>query len=113
MNTPTDPRQTVERIIARLRAETLKRGQVAAIKARVVGLSGHDLREALKTEAYYSQALNRAVLEFYRGDMDAGEFIDEMIRLIEGQFERAWNEGSRDVGVEPSEHSPDDDAVLQ
>jgi hypothetical protein len=113
MNTPTDPRATVERIIARLREETLKRGQVAAIKARVSGLSGHDLREALKTEAYYNQALNRAVLEFYRGDSDAGEFIDEMIRLIEGQFERAWNEGSRDVGVDPNDHTPEDDAVLQ
>lgn len=104
---------TVERIISRLHEETLKRGQVAAIKANVVGLSGRALREALKTEAYYNQALNRAVLEFYRGDSDAGEFIDEMIRLIEGQFERAWNEGSRDVGVDPKDHTPDDDAVLQ
>lgn len=106
-------RGTVERVIAQLHAETLRRGQVAAIKANVTGLSGHALREALKTEAYYNRALNQAVLDFYRGDIDAGDFIDEMIRLIEGQFGRAWNEGSRDVGVDPKEHTPEDDAALQ
>lgn len=108
-----DQRATIERLIARLKEETLKRGQVAAIKANVTGLHGRALRDALKTEAYYNQALNRAVLEFYRGDIDASEFIDEMIRLIEGQFTRAWNEGSRAVGVDPKDHTPDDDAVLQ
>jgi hypothetical protein len=86
---------------------------VAAIKANVVGLSGAELRQALKTEAYYNRALNSAVLEFYRGEMDAGDFIDEMIRLIEGQFGRAWNEGSRDVGVDPKDHTPEDDAILE
>lgn len=109
----SDPRGTIEAVIAQLRAETLRRGQVAAIKANVVGLSGAELRAALKTEAYYNRALNSAVLEFYRGEMDAGEFIDEMIRLIEGQFRRAWNEGSRDVGVDPKDHTPEDDAILE
>lgn len=104
---------TIERVIERLREETLRRGQVATIKTNVAGLSGRTLREALKTEAYYNRALNQAVLDFYRGDIDAGEFIDEMIRLIEGQFERAWNEGSRDVGVDPKDHTADDDAILQ
>ena len=69
--------------------------------------------DALKTVEYYQRALNRDVLDFYRGDMDASEFLDDMIRLIEGQFERAWNEGSRDVGVDPKDHTPEDDAVLQ
>ena len=69
--------------------------------------------DALKTVEYYNRALNRDVLDFYRGDMEAGEFIEDMIRLIEGQFERAWNEGSRDVGVDPNEHTPEDDAALQ
>src|SRR5512137_1880428 len=104
---------TIRQVIDRLHEETLKRGQVAAIKANVAGLTGQALRDALKTEAYYNRALNQAVLEFYRDEMDAGEFIDEMIRLIEGQFERAWNEGSRDVGVDPADHTADDDAVLQ
>jgi len=113
MSSQSDARATVEAVIARLHEETLKRGQVAAIKASVAGLHGAELRAALKTEAYYNRALNQAVLDFYRGDSDAGEFIDEMIRLIEGQFERAWNEGSRDVNVDPADHTPEDDAVLQ
>lgn len=105
--------ETVQQVISRLHDEVLKRGQVAAIKSRVAGLHGRELRQALKTEAYYNRALNAAVLEFYRGEMDAGEFIDEMIRLIEGQFGRAWNEGSRDVGVDPKDHTAEDDAALQ
>jgi len=40
--------------------------------------------DALKTVEYYQRALNRDVLDFYRGDMDASEFLDDMIRLIEG-----------------------------
>lgn len=106
-------RDTIERLISKVHEETLKRGQVAAIKARTLGLHGAELRDALKTVDYYERALNRAVLDFYRGDSDAGEFIDEMIRLIEGQFERAWNEGSRAVGVDPKEHTEEDDAELQ
>jgi len=100
-------------LIEALHAETLKRGQIAAIKAHVAGLTGHDLREALKTVDYYERALNRAVLDFYRGDIEAGEFIDEMVRLIEGQFERAWNEGSRAVGVDPKDHVQEDKDELQ
>lgn len=104
---------TVRQVIDVLHAETLKRGEVAAIKAAVIGLHGRELRLALKTVAYYERALNRAVLDFYRDDIDAGEFIDEMVRLIEGQFERAWNEGSREAGIDPQTHSEDDDAELQ
>lgn len=104
--------ETIKRVITALQAETLKRGQVAAIKARVKDLRGGDLREALKTAAYYQRALNAAVLEFYR-DGEAGAFIDEMIRLIEGQFTRAWNEGGRAVGIQPKNHTEEDDAELQ
>lgn len=69
--------------------------------------------DALKTEAYYQRSLDRAVRDFYAGEIDEGEFIDEMIRLIEGQFGRAWNEGSRAVGVDPKDHTEEDDSLLQ
>lgn len=104
--------ETIQRVLEQVRHETLKRGQVAAIKARVAGLHGAALREALKTANYYERALNAAVLEFYRGG-DAGEFIDEMVRLIEQQFSRAWNEGGRDVGIQPKDHTDEDDEELQ
>ena len=41
--------------------------------------------EALKTIGYYDRSLSAAVRDFYKGEIDSGEFIDEMIRLIEGQ----------------------------
>lgn len=70
--------------------------------------------DALKTVDYYQRALSRDVLDFYRADMEAGEFIEDMIRLIEGQFERAWNEGMRNVGLDPAkDQKPEWDEVLQ
>ena len=49
------------------------------------------ISEGVKTEAYYQRTLNRAVLRFFRDEIDALEFIGIMIRLVEGQFIRAWN----------------------
>lgn len=57
---------------------------------------------ATKTVAYYERVLRGAVLNFYRGSIGSGEFIGIMIDLIEGQFRRAWNEGMRAVGLEPT-----------
>ncbi len=70
-------------------------------------------RDVVKTFAYYVRALRRAVLNFYRMDMDAFEFIDEMVRLIDEQFTRAWNEGAREVGVDPKDMTDDDLAILE
>lgn len=70
--------------------------------------------DALKTVDYYDRALNRDVLDFYRGDMESGEFIEDMIRLIEGQFSRAWNEGMRNVGLDPGKDmTPEWESILQ
>ena len=69
---------------------------------------------AIKTEAYYEHALNRAVLDFHRGDMDSGEFIEEMVQLIEGQFTRAWNEGMRNNDLDPEKDMTDEwEGLLQ
>jgi hypothetical protein len=67
---------------------------------------------ALRTVNYYERTLNRAVLGFYRGDIEAGAFIDRMLSLIEDQFRRAWNEGARDVGYSPQQMTDDDLLVL-
>lgn len=68
--------------------------------------------EAYKTVAFYRRALRRAVLNFYRGDMDAFEFIDEMVRLIDGQFTRAWNEGAREVDFDPKDMTDEDRLIV-
>jgi len=69
--------------------------------------------EIIKTVAYYRRALRRAVLDFYRAEIDAFEFIGDMIRLIKEQFTRAWNEGAREVGKEPKDMTEEDAELLQ
>jgi hypothetical protein len=64
--------------------------------------------DALKTEAFYNRALRRDILDYYRNDMEAGEFIDDMIRLIDGQLTRAWNEGMRQNALDPKEDMTDE-----
>ena len=66
--------------------------------------------EALKTEAHFRRVLNRAVLEFYK-DADY-DIVGVMIRLIDDQFRRAWNEGARDVGYGPEDMTQDDLFIL-
>jgi len=63
---------------------------------------------AVKTEGYYARVLDRAVRDLYAGEMNEGEFIDEQIRLIEEQFRRAWNEGMRNVGLDPEKDLTDE-----
>jgi len=66
------------------------------------------VEEATKTVAYFRRALNQAVLDFYRDDITAFEFIDKVSSLIDGQFRRAWNQGARDVGFDPKDMTDDD-----
>ena len=66
------------------------------------------LENAMKTEAYYRRALNRDVLDFYRGDIDSGEFIDDMVMLISEQLTRAWNEGMRANDLDPKKDMTDE-----
>lgn len=70
-------------------------------------------RLSLKTENYYDKALSKAVRDFYNGNIDAGQFIDKQISLIEGQFQRAWNEGMRNVGVDPKDMTDAWRGILQ
>lgn len=57
--------------------------------------------DAIKTIGYYGRALDKAVVDFYGNKLEAGQFIDKMITLIDGQLTRAWNEGMRNVGLDP------------
>jgi hypothetical protein len=61
----------------------------------------------------YERHLWQACLNFFRGDIDAFGFIDEFATNIENQLTRAWNEGAREVGVEPGDMTDDDLSELQ
>jgi len=70
--------------------------------------------EALKTFEYYQRVLNKDVLQLYRGDMTEAEFIDDMVRLIDEQFTRAFNEGMRLNELDPAKDmKPEWEDLLQ
>ena len=87
----------------------MERGTVKALRATLPETLTID---ALKTVAYFTRVLRRAVLNFYRMDIDAFDFIDIMARLIEDQFTRAWNQGARAVGFDPAQMTAADQAEL-
>lgn len=69
-----------------------------------------DLR--VKTVAYMERVLWRSVRELYNGQIDEFEMIDDMTALIEQQFNRAWREGARAVGVDPAVDFTDEDLEI-
>ena len=60
------------------------------------------LTMAVKTEAFYQRVMWQAVKDLYNGNITKFGFEDVMIGLIENQMRRAWNEGTRDAGLDPA-----------
>ena len=58
--------------------------------------------EALKNANTYGRQLWKYCLDLYRTG-DGGAFLDQFIEAIKNQMTRAWNDGAREVGVEPEE----------
>jgi len=67
----------------------------------VLGKITQALDAEYKTEAFYQRVLDKDVRDLYNGKMDRGAFVDDMVRLIDQQFDRAWNEGMRENGLDP------------
>ena len=68
--------------------------------------------EHVKTQAYFQRALWSYVRAFHSGG-DVSEFLDKFIVLIEDQARRAWNEGMRNVGLDPRNITIDQRSRLQ
>jgi hypothetical protein len=69
--------------------------------------------DAIKTVGHFTRVMRRAVLDFYRGDIDAFEFISVMLALVEDQLTRAWNEGMRELELDPKlDMKPEWEVVL-
>lgn len=66
---------------------------------------------ALKSIGQYERQLWSYTLDLYR-DGDVGAFIDDFAAAIENQLTRAWNEGAREVGVEPGDMEDEDKQVI-
>jgi hypothetical protein len=68
--------------------------------------------EALKNANTYGRQLWKYCLDLYRTG-DGGVFLGLFIDAIKNQMTRAWNEGAREVGVDPKEMTDDDRAELK
>jgi hypothetical protein len=68
--------------------------------------------EVLKSIGTYDRQLWKYCLALYRTG-DGGTFLNQFIAAISNQITRAWNEGAREVGVEPEEMTDTDKAELK
>jgi len=88
---------------------TCSKPQARANLIRVLRIAAVEL----KTEKFYARAMRRAVLDFYTGKINAYQFIDAMMDMIQDQFTRAWNEGAKAVGYDPEDQTVEDWFTLQ
>jgi hypothetical protein len=63
---------------------------------------------ALKTEAHYLRVLQRGVRDLYNRKIDENGLLDVMIRLLDEQLRKAWNEGMRINGLNPQTDMTDE-----
>lgn len=68
----------------------------------------HLEKKEWKTISQYGRQLWTACLNFFRGDTDAFDFVDDFHSAIDTQLHKAWNEGGRSVGVEPEDMTDED-----
>lgn len=69
--------------------------------------------DEIKTIGHYSRVLNHNVLLLYNGEMTESEFVDDLAKLIEEQFTRAWREGAVNVGFDPDQMTDEQAEALQ
>lgn len=62
----------------------------------------------IKTEAMFLRQLRAYCLQLFRGELGEFAWIDDMSGTIAEQLGKAWREGARAVGVEPSEFTDED-----
>lgn len=87
---------------------------ISAVRLARDALIGAGYADELKTVDYYQRVLWRDVRDLYNGEMDEGAFVDDMVRLIDEQLRRAWNEGMRDNDLDPAKDmTPEWEAILQ
>ena len=82
------------------------RANLRAVVALVVEAMEIKTRQAFEDHAW------DYMWSFYKGKIDAFGFIDRMAAEIANQFTRGWREGARLVGMDPSEITEEDQAVL-
>lgn len=85
---------------------------ILAIQTRAMKAYLSHGMDAVKTIGAFQRQLWSAALDFFRGDTDAFQFIDDYVYAIDNQLSRAWREGAREVDVDPRDFTDDDLAKL-
>ena len=68
----------------------------------------------VKTPGYYARVMWESVRELYAGDIEAYDFEEVMLRLISEQLRKAWNEGMRQLDLDPEQDQTEEgEAYLQ
>lgn len=78
--------------------ETTKAVRHAAYRALLSRLHGE-----AKTQSQFERMVNTACRDFYTGKIDDFSFIERMTYSVREQYERAFNAGLRDNGIEPAD----------
>lgn len=65
-----------------------------------------------KTYTSYRRAIKELTRGYWTGDIDRYDFLNSMDTQITKQFDSAWTEGARTVGVEPDERTSEEQATL-
>jgi hypothetical protein len=90
--------------------------QVVASVTRAVLLEAmrRHLARGTKTEGTYRRQVWRVIRDLFNGEIDEFDFVDDMSSFIDNQFERAWRQGAREMGVNPNNFTEDDiDALAE
>lgn len=72
----------------------------AALRELVISVIKSGVVER-KTLEQYTRQLRQYARDYYTEKIDDTAFLDKMIGSIEGQINRAWNEGMRSNGLDP------------
>ena len=82
---------------------------------RLKAYKNHLVKGAYKTQGAFEMHVWAYMRDFFTsGDPNAAfAFVDNMASEIENQYHRAWNEGARELGVDPSDMTQEDLDQLQ
>ena len=69
--------------------------------ASIIVYSLIDRLNERKTFEQYTRQLRQYARDYYNGKLDDTGFLDKMIAAVQNQFNRAWNDGMTDNGLDP------------
>lgn len=60
----------------------------------------------------YRQSIRRLTRGYWKGDFSTFDFVDGMVSAIQRNYDSAWSEGAKLMGVQPDERTDEEQATL-